>query len=73
MARQRELSDTRSQCADNRPRKGFAGITDEIALAQVVTLDENCKKFGVEQFEINDPRQGIVHVVGPEQGATCQV
>ena len=50
--------------------KGFAGITDKIALAQVVTLDENCKKFGVEQFEINDPRQGIVHVVGPEQGAT---
>ena len=50
--------------------KGFAGITDEIALAQVVTLDDNCKKFGVEQFEINDPRQGIVHVVGPEQGAT---
>lgn len=50
--------------------KGFAGITDEIALAQVLTLDENCKKFGVEQFEINDPRQGIVHVVGPEQGAT---
>ena len=50
--------------------KGFAGITDEIALAQVVTLDENCKKFGVELFEINDPRQGIVHVVGPEQGAT---
>ena len=38
--------------------KGFAGITDEIALAQVVTLDENCKKFGVAQFEINDPRQG---------------
>tara|TARA_B100000035_G_scaffold313486_1_gene327279 strand:+ start:2519 stop:3931 length:1413 start_codon:yes stop_codon:yes gene_type:complete len=50
--------------------KGFAGITDEIALAQVVTLDDNCKKFGVQQFEINDPRQGIVHVVGPEQGAT---
>ena len=50
--------------------KGFAGITDEIALAQVVTLDNNCKKFGVEQFEISDPRQGIVHVVGPEQGAT---
>jgi len=35
-----------------------------------VTLDDNCKKFGVQQFEINDPRQGIVHVVGPEQGAT---
>lgn len=49
---------------------GFAGITDVVALEQVVTLDKNCKAFGVEQFEINDPRQGIVHVVGPEQGAT---
>jgi len=49
---------------------GFAGITDKIALEQVVTLDKNCKAFGVEQFEILDPRQGIVHVVGPEQGAT---
>ena len=49
---------------------GFAGITDEVALEQVVTLDKNCKAFGVQQFEILDPRQGIVHVVGPEQGAT---
>ena len=49
---------------------GFAGITDEVALEQVVTLDKNCKTFGVQQFEILDPRQGIVHVVGPEQGAT---
>ncbi len=49
---------------------GFAGITDEVALEQVTTLDKNCKAFGVEQFEILDPRQGIVHVVGPEQGAT---
>jgi 3-isopropylmalate/(R)-2-methylmalate dehydratase large subunit len=49
---------------------GFAGITDEIALEQVTTLDKNCKAFGVQQFEILDPRQGIVHVVGPEQGAT---
>ncbi len=49
---------------------GLAGITDEIALAQVVTLDENCKRFGVRQFDIKDQRQGIVHVVGPEQGAT---
>ena len=49
---------------------GFDGITDEVALEQVVTLDENCKAFGVQQFEILDPRQGIVHVVGPEQGAT---
>ena len=49
---------------------GFDGITDEVALEQVVTLDKNCKAFGVQQFEILDPRQGIVHVVGPEQGAT---
>lgn len=50
--------------------QGLAGITDLIALEQVVTLDENCRKFGVEQFDILDARQGIVHVVGPEQGAT---
>ncbi len=49
---------------------GLAGITDEIALAQVTTLDENCRRFGVTQFDILDQRQGIVHVVGPEQGAT---
>lgn len=49
---------------------GLKGITDEVALEQVVTLDQNCKAFGVEQFDILDQRQGIVHVVGPEQGAT---
>ena len=49
---------------------GLSGITDEVALTQVLTLDDNCKKFGVEQFDIQDVRQGIVHVVGPEQGAT---
>lgn len=49
---------------------GFDGITDLIALEQVVTLDNNCKSFGVTQFDIHDQRQGIVHVVGPEQGAT---
>ncbi len=50
--------------------KGLDGITDLIALEQVVTLDENCRDFGVRQFDILDQRQGIVHVVGPEQGAT---
>lgn len=50
--------------------QGLDGITDKIALEQVVTLDDNCRKYGVEQFDILDPRQGIVHVVGPEQGAT---
>lgn len=54
----------------DRRELGLTGITDKIALQQVVTLDENCTAFGVEQFDILDPRQGIVHVVGPEQGAT---
>ena len=49
---------------------GLSGITDSVAYEQVITLDANCKEFGVEQFEILDQRQGIVHVVGPEQGAT---
>ncbi len=49
---------------------GVAGITDETSRIQVVTLDENCREFGIEQFDIRDIRQGIVHVVGPEQGAT---
>ena len=54
----------------DRRELGFAGITDPVAYEQVITLDQNCKSFGVEQFEILDRRQGIVHVVGPEQGAT---
>ncbi len=37
---------------------------------QVQTLDENCDDFGITEFKMNDVRQGIVHVVGPEQGAT---
>ena len=36
----------------------------------MATLDANCKRFGIEQFEMTDVRQGIVHVIGPEQGAT---
>ena len=49
---------------------GIRGIEDPIAKAQVVALDENCKRFDIPQFEMTDVRQGIVHVVGPEQGAT---
>ena len=49
---------------------GIDGITDLVAREQVVTLDKNCKKYGITQFDILDQRQGIVHVVGPEQGAT---
>ena len=46
------------------------GITDPISRLQVETLDQNCKEFGVTEFDLSDKRQGIVHVVGPEQGAT---
>nr|WP_298414757.1 3-isopropylmalate dehydratase large subunit [uncultured Halomonas sp.] len=49
---------------------GNAGILDPVSLIQVQTLDDNCEAFGIEEFRINDERQGIVHVVGPEQGAT---
>ena len=46
------------------------GISDPISKLQVDTLDANCDKWGVTQFKMNDLRQGIVHVIGPEQGAT---
>ncbi len=46
------------------------GIADPIARLQVDTLDKNCAEFGVTEFKMNDQRQGIVHVIGPEQGAT---
>lgn len=46
------------------------GITDPVSRLQVETLDKNCKEFGVTEFDLSDKRQGIVHVVGPEQGAT---
>ncbi|MFY9261358.1 MAG: 3-isopropylmalate dehydratase large subunit [Gallionella sp.] len=46
------------------------GIADPIARLQVDTLDQNCADFGVNEFKMSDTRQGIVHVVGPEQGAT---
>ncbi len=46
------------------------GIADPISKLQVDTLDANCDRWGVTQFKMNDLRQGIVHVIGPEQGAT---
>ena len=49
---------------------GVAGIADPISRLQVQTLDANCTDFGVTEFKMNDTRQGIVHVIGPEQGAT---
>ena len=49
---------------------GLEAIADEVSRIQVKTLDENCDDFGILEFKMNDVRQGIVHVVGPEQGAT---
>jgi len=46
------------------------GIADPVSRLQVETLDKNTKEFGITQFDMNDIRQGIVHVIGPEQGAT---
>ena len=54
---------------DNRGA-GIDGILDLVAREQVETLDRNCREYGITQFDILDRRQGIVHVVGPEQGAT---
>jgi 3-isopropylmalate/(R)-2-methylmalate dehydratase large subunit len=46
------------------------GIADPVSRLQVETLDQNCDEFGITEFHMDDLRQGIVHVVGPEQGAT---
>jgi 3-isopropylmalate/(R)-2-methylmalate dehydratase large subunit len=46
------------------------GIADPVSRLQVDTLDQNCAEFGITEFDMGDVRQGIVHVVGPEQGAT---
>ena len=46
------------------------GIADPVSRLQVETLESNCKEFGITEFHMSDIRQGIVHVVGPEQGAT---
>jgi 3-isopropylmalate/(R)-2-methylmalate dehydratase large subunit len=46
------------------------GISDPISRLQVETLGRNCAEFGITEFGMSDPRQGIVHVVGPEEGFT---
>ena len=50
--------------------RGIEGIVDPVSRIQVETLDKNCDEFGILEFKIKDQRQGIVHVIGPEQGAT---
>ncbi|TCS41437.1 3-isopropylmalate dehydratase large subunit [Reinekea marinisedimentorum] len=49
---------------------GIEGIADETSRIQVKTLDDNCNEFGVREFNMGSVNQGIVHVMGPEQGAT---
>lgn len=49
---------------------GVSGIEDPISRLQVETLDKNCEEFEINEIPMNDIRQGIVHVIGPEQGAT---
>ncbi len=50
--------------------RGVEGIVDPVSKIQVKFLDSNCLEYGIEEFEIDDPRHGIVHVIGPEQGRT---
>ena len=46
------------------------GVADPVSRLQIETLDQNCRDFGITEFGMDDARQGIVHVIGPEQGAT---
>ncbi|MGY4638933.1 3-isopropylmalate dehydratase large subunit [Pseudomonas sp. TE24901] len=49
---------------------GIDAIADQVSRLQVQTLDDYCDEYGITEFKMNDVRQGIVHVIGPEQGAT---
>jgi len=46
------------------------GIADQESKIQVDTLEKNCKEFGIQYLGMDDKRQGIVHIIGPEQGFT---
>ncbi len=54
----------------NVPTINRHDIQDPIAKLQIQTLDQNCESWGIPEFRLDDIRQGIVHIVGPEQGAT---
>ncbi|MGR8947342.1 MAG: 3-isopropylmalate dehydratase large subunit [Gammaproteobacteria bacterium] len=59
---------TKAVSDHNVPTKDVHIINDPIAKLQLDTLAENCKKHAITHFDIGEPRQGIVHVTGPEQG-----
>ena len=50
--------------------QGTLGIKDATSRIQVETLEKNCREFGIKYFDLDDKKQGIVHIVGPEQGLT---
>lgn len=50
--------------------QGTRGIKDQTSRIQVETLEKNCREFGIKYFDLDDKKQGIVHIVGPEQGLT---
>src|SRR4029079_16967331 len=55
----------------NVPTAGLElGITDPVSRRQIEVLEENCREFGVRLYGMGDPGQGIVHIIGPEQGLT---
>ena len=54
----------------NVPTEPGVAVEDPVSRVQLETLDANCERYGVLQFRMGDPRQGIVHVIGPEQGIT---
>ncbi|MHB8354675.1 MAG: 3-isopropylmalate dehydratase large subunit [Burkholderiales bacterium] len=54
----------------NTPTTNQKVIADPVSRLQVDTLDDNCRRYGITEFPMGDHRQGIVHVIGPEQGAT---
>ena len=51
---------------------GLAALPDAVSRLQLQTLDDNCEAFNVPEIPLNDPRQGIVHVMGPEQVRSCR-
>src|SRR4051794_26198801 len=65
----RSLSGTLAVADHNVPTTDRShGIAEPESRMQVETLDRNVREFGVNYFDMNDPRQGIVHIIGPEQG-----
>ena len=64
-----EVPDHNVSTLASERRAGLAALPDAVSRLQLQTLDDNCEAFNVPEIPLNDPRQGIVHVMGPEQGA----